>query len=58
VPRPCLRTPAFTLAVYVHLLADDLPDPDFLDMLTGPKRRIEATLAIAEQVVVLDLTRA
>jgi integrase len=28
------HSPAFTLAVYVHLLADDLPDPDFLDALT------------------------
>jgi len=32
------HSPAFTLAVYVHLLADDLPDPGFLDTLTqaGP----------------------
>ena len=25
------HSPAFTLATYVHLLADDLPDVDFLD---------------------------
>jgi integrase len=28
------RSPAFTLATYVHLLPDDLPDADFLDGLT------------------------
>ena len=28
------HSPAFTLAVYVHLLPDDAPDPDFLDGLT------------------------
>jgi integrase len=27
------HSPAFTLATYVHLLPDDLPDPDFLDVL-------------------------
>lgn len=52
------HSPAFTLAVYVHLLTDDLPDPDFLDALTGPKRRIEAMPEVAEQAVVLDLTQA
>jgi hypothetical protein len=29
------HSPAFTLAVYVHLLPDDLPDPAFLDTLAG-----------------------
>ena len=29
------HSPAFTLATYVHLLPDDLPDPGFLDGLTG-----------------------
>jgi integrase len=29
------HSPAFTLATYVHLLPDDLPDPSFLDLLTG-----------------------
>lgn len=28
------HSPAFTLATYVHLLPDDLPDPGFLDELT------------------------
>jgi hypothetical protein len=28
------HSPAFTLATYVHLLPDDLPDPGFLDTLT------------------------
>jgi integrase len=28
------HSPAFTLATYVHLLPDDLPDPGFLDSLT------------------------
>jgi integrase len=29
------HSPAFTLAVYVHLLPDDLPEPDFLDEALG-----------------------
>ena len=29
------HSPAFTLATYVHLLPDDLPDPAFLDQLTS-----------------------
>jgi integrase len=29
------HSPAFTLAVYVHLLDDDLPDPSFFDSLGG-----------------------
>jgi len=29
------HSPAFTLAVYCHLLPEDMPDPDFLDSLTG-----------------------
>jgi hypothetical protein len=28
------HSPAFTLATYVHLLPDDLPDASFLDALT------------------------
>jgi len=28
------HSPAFTLATYVHLLPDDLPEPSFLDTLT------------------------
>jgi hypothetical protein len=30
------HSPAFTLAVCVHLSADDLPDPGFLDALCDP----------------------
>ena len=29
------HSPAFTLATYVHLLPDDLPEPGFLDALTA-----------------------
>lgn len=29
------HSPAFTLATYVHLLPDDLPDPGFLDAIMG-----------------------
>src|SRR5207237_8661852 len=29
------HSPAFTLATYVHLLPDDLPDPAFLDDITA-----------------------
>jgi hypothetical protein len=39
------HSPTFTLAVYVHLLPDDLPQPSFLEALTGdsevPARRAE-----------------
>ena len=28
------HSPAFTLATYVHLLPDDMPEIDFLDALT------------------------
>jgi integrase len=31
------HSPAFTLATYVHLLTDDLPDPVFLDSLAPPE---------------------
>jgi integrase len=31
------HSPAFTLATYVHLLSDDLPDASFLDGLTAPR---------------------
>jgi integrase len=33
------HSPAFTLETYVHLLPEDLPDPDFLDALEGSDRR-------------------
>ncbi|MEP6910630.1 MAG: site-specific integrase [Actinomycetota bacterium] len=44
------HSPAFTLATYVHLLPDDLPDPQFLDELTPghPTKQIE-TMAVLEQ---------
>jgi integrase len=29
------HSPAFTLATYVHLLPEDLPDPAFLDRITA-----------------------
>jgi integrase len=32
------HSPAFTLATYVHLLPDDLPDPTFLDVLTTSRK--------------------
>ena len=32
------HSPAFTLATYVHLLDDDLPDPTFLDDLGATDR--------------------
>jgi integrase len=32
------HSPAFTLATYVHLLPDDLPDASFLDALTDPRK--------------------
>ena len=31
------HSPAFTLATYVHLLADDMPDTSFLDEITTPR---------------------
>jgi hypothetical protein len=30
-------SPALTLATYVHLLPEDIPDPSFLDELTADK---------------------
>lgn len=37
------HSPAFTLATYVHLLPDDLPEPSFLDSLTAAGGNKEAT---------------
>jgi hypothetical protein len=37
------HSPAFTLATYVHFLADDLPDAAFLDDVTGPGATPAAT---------------
>jgi integrase len=40
------HSPAFTLAVYVHLLPDDLPEPDFLDeSLAASGEAVEAVEA-------------
>ena len=47
------HSPAFTLATYVHLLPDDLPDAGFLDTLTGPGRR-EAELARDQDTLATD----
>jgi hypothetical protein len=33
------HSPAFTLATYVHLLPDDLPDPAFLDAIPRSDKR-------------------
>ena len=47
------HSPAFTLATYVHLLPDDLPDPRFLDELTRPAKAKgdEDELAAAAEVL-------
>lgn len=39
------HSPAFTLATYVHLLADDLPDASFLDAVTTVEGNTGATAA-------------
>lgn len=31
------HSPAFTLATYVHLIPDDLPEPRFPDPVAGPR---------------------
>ena len=38
------HSPAFTLATYVHLLPDDLPEPDFFDSI-APEPTAEASLS-------------
>ena len=42
------HSPAFTLGTYVHLLSDDLPDPDFLDTLTTRKEATPVATSPAE----------
>jgi hypothetical protein len=37
------HSPAFTLATYVHLLPDDLPEPDFFDSITPECTAAEAS---------------
>jgi integrase len=53
------HSPAFTLAVYVHLLADDLPDPDFLDALAerGDAKHAPAPGATDARVIELAPAR-
>ena len=43
------HSPAFTLATYVHLLPDDIPDADFLDALVQepPVEVVEAEEEVA-----------
>jgi hypothetical protein len=36
------HSPAFTLATYVHLLPDDLPEPDFFDSISPAQQEAEA----------------
>ena len=42
------HSPAFTLAVYVHLLDDDVPDASFFDAITSPSEvtRVATFVAI------------
>ncbi len=42
------HSPAFTLATYVHLLPDDLPEPDFLDEALGEIGEVIAGTGDAE----------
>ena len=42
------HSPAFTLATYVHLLRDDLPDPGFLDSLTSAGSATEGFWTVAD----------
>ena len=46
------HSPAFTLATYVHLLPDDMPDVDFLDAV------VAKAAVVAEHVDVVDLAVA
>lgn len=34
------HSPAFTLATYVHLIPDDLPEPEFPEAIAGPERAL------------------
>jgi integrase len=45
------HSPAFTLATYVHLLPDDLPNPDFLDNIANEAPR--ATSEVEQQTIAL-----
>jgi hypothetical protein len=52
------HSPAFTLAVYVHLLTDDLPDPDFLDALTQRRDTKHASPPGTTDAPVIELAPA
>ena len=43
------HSPAFTLATYVHLLPDDLPEPTFFDGLTATEPAAESEEATEEE---------
>jgi integrase len=42
------HSPAFTLATYVHLLPDDLPDPEFMDAIVATDNAQPTDLASSE----------
>ena len=43
------HSPAFTLAVYVHLLDDDAPDASFFDAITSPSEGTLVATSVATQ---------
>ena len=43
------HSPAFTLAVYVHLLPEDAPDPTFFDQITI-QTSASQTVALEEEL--------
>jgi integrase len=54
------HSPAFTLATYVYLLPDDLPDPAFLDGITVSKRggHVDEGRATTEAAVAVETSLA
>jgi hypothetical protein len=46
------HSPAFTLAVYVHLLPDDLPEPTFLDELGLDRPVADGAKQLGEDAVI------
>jgi hypothetical protein len=44
------HSPAFTLATYVHLLPDDLPEPTFLDGLDTAEEAVAEALSEVEKL--------
>jgi len=51
------HSPAFTLSVYVHLLGDDLPNPDFLDKVTEVQPRPETRRRTPEEQIAIAVDR-